>query len=145
MTKKPPLRSANRRLFAKILAETGDPILAYKSAYHVPDLAMPNELEAKGKEIAKSPDVRAAVIAIWEGMGLTLSLASQKHLEVLKSKKTPPAVKLDAADRVYKMHGVGGKTDEGGKQPDSILNIFISQREARGLPIPKEILDAEVI
>ena len=137
--------TANKKLFAKVLAETGDPHLAYKSAYRVPNLALPNELAARGKEIAAKPDVRALVIEIWESMGLTLSLASKKHLQILKSPATSGAVRLEAVEKVYKMHGVGGKTDDGEKTPNSILNVFISQRQARGLPIPKEILEAEVV
>jgi len=140
-------KTARKKLFARELLKSGDPKFAHLKSHPGSTLLEKNLDEKVSSEIT-DPVVVKEITKIWRSQGLTLELATQKHLAILsgKGKKVKGADVLKAVEMVYKGHKVPGfgNRDEPG-DGRGILQIFIDQRRERGLPLPEGIQDAEVV
>jgi len=130
--------TAKRKQFAELVAKTGDVQAATLKVYGG---TYPSAALKRGEEITSLPVVARKVISIWNKMGLTLDVASKKHLEVLKSKQTKKGDVLKAIEMVYKGHGVYKEGEESKASDQNFLMLFIKQRKERGLPVPKKIIE----
>lgn len=133
------LKGATKRqkIFAKVVAETGDVRLGMIRAYEPPISMMPSAVEREGNKVVAKPEVRKEILRIWDEAGLTLEVAAAKHKEILESPRTKTAEKLKAIDMVYKGNEI--YQDEERSTPNSIIQLFIDQRNERGLPIPIDL------
>lgn len=130
--------------FAKIVAETGDIAAATMQVYGGNGRVLPSEVKDKAKEVLADPAVVAEIVKLWDEVGLTLPLAAQRHFQIMMDPLSKGSDVLRAVEDVYKGHKIPGFTpgDENIAPQKSPINIFIDQRNMRGLPIPKEIQEA---
>lgn len=136
--------TSQQKIFANEVARTGNLRAAMLTAYTPAQDVTPSELDDRAKNLALEPKIRNEIVKIWEQEGLTLNLAAKRHVEVLKSKRSRDKDVLTAIDLAYKAHGVykpNGEESGGGQ--NSMINIFIQQSQARGIPLPKGVIETE--
>ena len=131
---------SRKRKFIKIVAETGDLLLAQNTVY--PSQKLPSQIEKSVENKIADPEVIKGILKIWRKAGITLDLAAKRHLYILtsKNKRVKGADILKAVDMVYRGHGIKEFAKDSDKEDaKSILQIFVDQRRERGLPLPTEI------
>ena len=145
-TLRKPRATAQQKIFAKVVAETGDLVKAKLLAYGGGTTTVAEDA-AEARNLVASPAARKEILRIWAEKGLTLEMATARHMEILKDKRQKGGITLKAAEMVYEAWGAFDKSRGmmGEGSGASMINIFIEQRKARGLEIPAGIIEAEEV
>lgn len=125
-----------RKKYVQLVSETGDKEAALIEVYGKQNMTHPKHVTKKAESYLAHPVAVKEILGIWQQAGITLDLASARHLWVLTSshKKIKAADLLKAIEMTYKGYGVKGfAKDEDEEKGKSILEIFLRQREERGL------------
>lgn len=153
----PPKVSAERRAITKkfeafispaqkrwnrIFAATGDSRLANFKVYGDEDIDK-YRIKSPGN-LLKKPDMRAILMRVMEDQGITIPFLVEKHKKILeKSKRMSDLNK--GVELGYKAYQVFDDPEDRAKKIDVQVGIdlFIKQREARGLEVPAEVVETK--
>ena len=141
-----------QKKFAQIVAKTGDIRQATLAAYTKPEMTSDDALE-KGEKILSKKNVALEVIKVWNKIGMKLDVISMEHFKIMKSRASSKSDKLRAIDMAYRVHGAYVTPEDGKEKAQgaggqvtnnmiSILNLYVHQRQTRGLPVEKEVTQA---
>lgn len=134
--------SPAQKRWNRIFAATGDSRLANFKVYGDEDHDK-THIKNPGN-LLKKPDMRMVLMRVLEDQGITIPYLVEKHKKILdKTKKYSDLHK--AVELGYKTYGAFDDPEERAKKIDVSVGIdlFIKQREQRGLSVPAEVVDVK--
>ena len=93
--------------------------------------------------VMAKPQVRREIVRILDGMNLSKQDLSLLLYRILHKPRGKDADKLRGIEMAFQAHGVFDPPEQkAGSKVADVLNIFIKNREERGLPVPENIKTA---